>query len=83
MNRLETFSTLLRRRSKSLRYGDSVAMYYDGEEIARYNYDESCNERDAKSLDEWLRGCWAFLIQMNGRDESKVGLKVIPKENQG
>lgn len=62
----------LKNALRKINSGDSFQLMYEGEEIARYDYDGW--SPDCKTPIQWLRLCFVFEIDLRGRDLSKVEL---------
>jgi len=54
-----------------------LLMKYDGEVIAEYDMLSGERTLDTKSAEQWIRGNMCFLINLKGRDESKVEIEKI------
>ncbi len=54
-----------------------LLMKYDGETIAEYDMSDGERTLDTKSAEQWIRGNMCFLINLKGRDESKVEIEKI------
>ena len=54
-----------------------LLMKYDGETIAEYDMLSGERTLDTKSAEQWIRGNMCFLINLKGRDESKVSVELI------
>ena len=63
----------IKKIDKKLKRGDRIELLYDGEEIARYDFTE--RSIDCKTPLQWLRGCFVFEIDLEGRDINKVTLR--------
>lgn len=62
--------------SQNIKKGDIIELLYDGEVIARYEFNEW--SFDSKSPIDWLRGLFVFEIKYRGRDIKKTDLVFKP-----
>ena len=76
MDKLSKLVRQVNRLARKAENDNVIQMMHEGEVIAEYSCD-CMYEPDAKSPEEWVRGCSCFEVMLKGRDIEKITLRMV------